>query len=148
MTALRIAIALALLLVAALGAGAALLPRLVTWDDYRAELTEQAEALTGQTVAIQGRIDLELLPRPTLTLARTTLDEPAAPAERALRVDRLDLRLKPLALLGGRFEVDELRLVRPVLQIGAGAGRGRRAGARRRRALRCRSPPTGRAGSA
>ena len=29
--------------------------------------------MTGQSVAIQGRIDLELLPRPTLTLARATL---------------------------------------------------------------------------
>ena len=65
MPVLRIAIALSLLLVVALVGGLALLPRLVAWDDYREELTEQAEALTGQSVAIQGRIDLELLPRPT-----------------------------------------------------------------------------------
>jgi hypothetical protein len=115
---LRIAIALSVLLVALLGGGLLLLPRLITWDDYRAELTEQVEALTGQLVAIQGRIDLELLPRPTLTMARTTLaSRTAAPAEHALTVDRLDLRLEPLPLLAGRFEVDEIRLVRPVLQL-------------------------------
>ena len=115
---LRIAIALSLLLVVALIGGLALLPRLIAWDDYREELTEQAAALTGQSVAIQGRIDLELLPRPTLTLARATLSSDA-PAQdgRALRVDRLDLQLKPLPLLAGRFEVDAIRLVRPVLQV-------------------------------
>ena len=115
---MRIAIVLSLLLVVALIGGLLLLPRLVAWDDYREELTERAEALTGQSVAIEGRIDLQLLPRPSLTLARATLSSRAdAPVEQALRVDRLDLRLKPLPLLGGRFEVDEIRLVRPVLQV-------------------------------
>ena len=115
---MRIAIALSLLLVVAIIGGLLLLPRLIAWDDYREELTEQAETLTGQSVTIQGRIDLELLPRPTLTLARATLSGGSGPpAHRALKVDRLDLRLKPLPLLGGRFEVDEIRLVRPVLQV-------------------------------
>ena len=115
---MRIAIALSLLLVALLVGGLLLLPRLLAWDDYREELTAQAAALTGQSVAIQGRIDLELLPRPTLTLGRATLSG-AAPAGAGgdLRVDRLDLRLKPLPLLAGRFEVDAIRLVRPVLQV-------------------------------
>ena len=107
-----------LLLVVAILGGLLLLPRLIAWDDYRAELTEQAEALTGQSVEIQGRIDLELLPRPSLTLAQATLSGGAGPpAERTLEVDRLDLRLKPLPLLAGRFEVDQIRLVRPVLQV-------------------------------
>ena len=34
-----------------------------------------------------------------------------------LEVDRLDLELNPLPLLGGRLDVEEVRLVRPVLQI-------------------------------
>jgi hypothetical protein len=115
---LRIAIALSLLLVVAILGGLLLLPRLIAWDDYRAELTEQAEALTGQSVEIRGRIDLELLPRPALTLTQATLSGGVGrPTERALEVDRLDLRLKLLPLLAGRFEVDQIRLVGPVLQV-------------------------------
>ena len=125
----RILVAIAVLLAGALIGGLALLPGLVSWDDYRDELTRQAETITGQTVAIAGRIDLELLPRPTLTLARATLSSlspgpagsnPAAGlAGRSLVVDRLDLRLKPLPLLHGEFVVDSVRLVRPVLRVEA-----------------------------
>jgi uncharacterized protein involved in outer membrane biogenesis len=125
----RILVAIAVLLAGALMGGLALLPRLVDWNDYREELTRQAEAITGQTVGIAGRIDLELLPRPTLTLARATLTSPpegasgpsqgSAPAGRSLVVDRLDLRLKPLPLLRGRLDVESARLVRPVLRIEA-----------------------------
>lgn len=115
---MRIVIVLLLLLPGALIGGVLLLPRLVTWDDYRHEVTERAEAITGRSVAVQGRIDLELLPRPTLTLARATLSGDAdAPDGHVLVVDRLDLRLKALPLLGGRFEVEEVRLVRPVVEI-------------------------------
>ncbi len=116
----RVLVVIAVLLAGALIGGLALLPRLVTWNDYRDELTEQAEAITGQTVAIAGRIDLELLPRPTLTLARATLSSPSdAATGRSLAVDRLDLRLKPLPLLRGRLEVESVRLVRPVLRVEA-----------------------------
>jgi uncharacterized protein involved in outer membrane biogenesis len=116
----RILVVIAVLLAGALIGGLALLPRLVTWNDYRDELTRQTEAITGQKVAIAGRIDLELLPRPTLTLARATLSSPTdLPAGRSLVVDRLDLRLKPLPLLRGRLEVDSVRLVRPVLRVEA-----------------------------
>jgi uncharacterized protein involved in outer membrane biogenesis len=115
---LRIVIVLSLLLAVTLIGGLLLLPRLVTWDDYRDEVTEQAEAITGRSVAVQGRIDLALLPRPTLTLGRATLSGDAdAPDGHALEVDRLDLRLKALPLLGGQFEVEEVRLVRPVVEL-------------------------------
>ncbi len=117
---MRILVVIAVFLAGALIGGLGLLPRLVTWNDYRDELTRQAEAITGQRVAIAGRIDLELLPRPTLTLARATLSSPSgAPTGRSLAVDRLDLRLKPLPLLRGQLEVDSVRLVRPVLRVDA-----------------------------
>ncbi len=119
-TGVRILVVVAVFVAGALVGGLVLLPRLVSWNDYRDQLTEQAAAITGQTVAMGGQIELELLPRPTLTLAEATLSSPsAAPAGRSLVVDRLDLRLKPLPLLRGRLEVDSVRLVRPVLRIEA-----------------------------
>ncbi len=117
---MRILIGISVLLVGVVVGVLIALPRLVTWDDYRDQVTEQAEAITGQTVTIGGRIDLKFLPEPTLTLAQATLSSPPnTPGGRSLAVDRLDLRLKPLPLLGGRMEIDAVRLVRPVLQVTA-----------------------------
>ena len=54
--------------------------------------------MTGRNVAIGGRIDLNLLPRPTLTLARTTLASPPERDDgRSLEVDRLDLAAQAAA---------------------------------------------------
>ncbi len=114
---MRIVVVVSLLLVALIAGGLLAVPRLVAWDDYRAELTERAEAITGQTVAVKGRIGLELLPQPTLTLAQTTLSSPPDRPGGVLEVDRLDLKLQPLPLLRGEFKVDEVRLVRPILQL-------------------------------
>ena len=106
------------ILIALVVGGLATVPRLLVWDDYRDELTAKAEAMTGRSVAIQGHIDLNLLPQPTLSLARTTLSSrPDAVDQTRLEVDRLDLELSPLPLLGGRLDVEEIRLVRPVLQV-------------------------------
>lgn len=105
-----------------LTAALALLPLMFAWDNYRDEVTAKAEAITGRTVVIDGRIDLNLLPRPTLSLARTTVSSGPDAADRMrLEIDRLDLALKPLPLLGGRLDVEEVRLVRPVLQGEAAA---------------------------
>ena len=115
---MRILIIIAAVLMALLAGGLVAASRLVVWDDYRDELTAQAEALTGRTVAIAGPIDLELLPPPTLTVARTTLaGRSDADDGVRLEVDRLDLELKPLPLLGGRLDVEGVRLVRPVWQV-------------------------------
>jgi hypothetical protein len=114
---LRIVIVVSLLLVALIAGGLLAAPRLIAWDDYRSELTARAAAITGQRVAVKGRIDLELLPEPILTLAQTTLSGPPDRPGDVLEVDRLDLKLRPLPLLRGEFAVDEVRLVRPTLQV-------------------------------
>ena len=116
--ALRSLIVIAVLLMALIAGLLVAVPRLLVWDDYRDELTARAEAMTGQSVAIQGQIDLDLLPQPTLSLGQTTLSSRPEAADRMrLEVDRLDLELNPLPLLGGRLDVEEVRLIRPVLQL-------------------------------
>ena len=120
---MRILIIIAVASIALIGAGLVAVSRLVVWDDYRDELTAQAEALTGRSVAIQGRIDLNLLPQPTLTLGQTTVASRSDADDGVrLKVDRLDLELKPLPLLRGRLDVEEVRLVRPVWQVEAAPG--------------------------
>ena len=115
---MRILIVIAVVLAALIAAGLVAVSHFVVWDDYRAELTAQAEAMTGRNVAIGGRIDLNLLPRPMLSLAQTTLASPPQSDDGVrLEVDRLDLELKPLPLLRGRLDVQGVRLVRPVWRV-------------------------------
>jgi hypothetical protein len=110
---LRIALFVLALVLALLVGGLLVVPHLGAWEDYRGGLSRQAEAFTGQKVAIRGPIELRLLPRPTLSLADAilgpTLDDPL------LKIERLDLQLEPLSLLRGELQVDEVRLVRPIV---------------------------------
>ena len=117
--ALRSLIVIAVLLMALI-AGLSWPCRGSWWDDYRDELTARAEAMTGQSVAIQGQIDLDLLPQPTLSLGQTTLSSRPEAADRMrLEVDRLDLELnRPCWAVvstsrrfgwSGRFSADRAR---------------------------------------
>jgi hypothetical protein len=112
---LRIAgFALALVVTLLVG-GLLVVPHLIAWEDYREGLSRRAEALTGQKVAIQGRIGLRLLPQPMLSLADTTLG--LAPGHPILEIERVDLRLEALPLLLGEAQIEQVRLVRPVLHL-------------------------------
>jgi hypothetical protein len=113
---LRLALALliAAIAAAALAAAVLLLPGLIDGDTVRARVAQQAEALVGQPVVIEGAVDLRLTPRPHLTVAR--LRVPGPEHDLAL-VDRLDLQLAVLPLLIGRLEVVEASLVRPSLHV-------------------------------
>lgn len=95
--------------------GLLVVPYLIAWDDYRDGLSRRAEALTGQEVAIQGRIGLRLLPRPMLSLADTILGP--VPGDPVLEIDRVDLQLEALPLLLGEVQIEQVRLVRPVLHL-------------------------------
>ena len=92
---MRILIVIAVLLIALVAGGLVAVSRLVVWDDYRDELTARAEAMTGQSVSIQGRIYLNLLPQPTLTLGQTTIASAADAARRRENLDVFSFGLAP-----------------------------------------------------
>jgi AsmA family/AsmA-like C-terminal region len=114
---LRIAGFVIALVVTLLVGGLLVVPHLIAWEDYREGLSRRAEALTGQKVAIQGGIGLRLLPRPMLSLADTTLGP--APGDPVLEIERVDLQLETLPLLLGEAQIQQVRLVRPVLHLRA-----------------------------
>lgn len=94
------------------------LSRLIERDDLRTRLIHEAEALTGRELAVEGAVELDILPRPTLTMAGASFATPPGASDGVqLSVDRVDFRVRPLSLLGGDLEVDEVRLVGPVLRV-------------------------------
>ncbi len=98
-------------LVVLLAAAILVAPSLVDWNAHRDEVgTRIAEAL-GRKVVIAGPLSMGLLPVPHLTAEQVSVGNIAggAAAEMA-RIDRVELRLRPVSLLGLQFEVSSLVL--------------------------------------
>jgi hypothetical protein len=101
--------AILLALVAVLGIGLWVGPRLVDWEPYRARLAGLAGFQLGRPVTLDGPITLVLLPQPRVEAAAVTIgpdQDGLTITARAMRL-RLDLG----ALLAGRLEPREIALV-------------------------------------
>lgn len=103
----------ALLLVAVL-----IIPGLLNWNEYKAEISAQVEQATGRKVIIEGDLDLAILPAPRLSAARVSLANIRGGSNQpmvSLRSLAVELRLLPL--LGGNIEVDSITLIEPVILL-------------------------------
>ena len=105
-------------LVALIVVAAALLPYLVDLNDYREQITQRLEALTGQELEIAGGLRLKVLPTPRLSVEKLRFGDPAAvdPAD-LTTVQSLDLRLAFRPLLVGDIRIRSLVLVQPSVTV-------------------------------
>ncbi len=102
----------------------ALLPAFIDVNRYyRSRAIAEVEARLGREITLD-RLSLSFLPSPTLGLEALVIGERGAPAEgpippgeRFVTLDRLDLKLRFLPLLRGRFEVSRLVLDRPQIMV-------------------------------
>jgi len=101
--------ALLLVLLALLGIGVWVGPRLVNWEPWRPRLAELASFRLGRPVMLDGPITLTLLPQPRIEAEAVSIgpaEDDVTVTARAMRL-RLDLG----ALLAGRLEPREIALV-------------------------------------
>ncbi len=96
-------------------------PLLVDLNDRKPQITALIEEATGHRVILGGDIRFRLLPAPSVSVrdVRVTGADPAAPDLAA--VQALDVRLGLLPLLGGKVEIADVRLVKPVLRLAEAA---------------------------
>ena len=106
---LRFAFAGIAVLLAATIATAWLVPPLLDWNRYRADIAALVSANLGRPVTIEGPISLELLPEPILTAGRVSLERGGAD-DLGLSVAELRVRLALGPLLSGRVDARELVL--------------------------------------
>ena len=107
MTALRhIFLGLMALLFLLLGS-AWLVPSVLDWNRYRADVSGLASAALGQAVRIEGRITLRVLPQPLLVADGVKVD---ASGGATVTAEQLLLRVALMPLLAGRVEPRELVL--------------------------------------
>ena len=110
-TLLGVSIAIILALVAALVG-----PYFVDWSAYRALFETQAGRLIGAPVRVEGRIDVRLLPTPSLVLRQVEAGAQNEPARLRARELSVELALGPV--LRGKWQVAEARLAGLELQLG------------------------------
>jgi uncharacterized protein involved in outer membrane biogenesis len=109
-TLLGIGIAIILALVAALTA-----PYFIDWDAYRAVVEREVSRVAGVPVRVTGRIDVRLLPVPSITLRGV---ESGAVGESPLKAREVAIELALGALVRGSWRVTEMRVVGPEVTLG------------------------------
>jgi large subunit ribosomal protein L24 len=116
-TLLGLAIAIILALVAAIVA-----PLVIDWNHYRDPIEAEASRLAGMTVRINGSIDARLVPMPMITLRDVETGAAGAPGaaggQPLLRAGEIKLELALGALLRGKIEATDARLIEPELHLG------------------------------
>jgi uncharacterized protein involved in outer membrane biogenesis len=94
------------------------IPSLIDWNTYKAEIAERIGAATGRAVTLEGNIDLALLPRPTLSVSGARLANlPDASEPDMVRLRKLDVRVALMPLLRGRIQVQSVALIEPVIAL-------------------------------
>ncbi|MBT4426588.1 MAG: AsmA family protein, partial [Rhodospirillaceae bacterium] len=93
-------------------------PGFMDWNSYKPEISERIEALTGRHLAIDGDIEISILPTPKLRITDVRLSnlEGAQAADMA-RLQALDLKLALGPLLSGDVQVASLKLIDPLIEL-------------------------------
>ncbi|MCX7354420.1 MAG: AsmA family protein [Alphaproteobacteria bacterium] len=93
-------------------------PSFVDWSRYKGEIERKTKELTGRDLVIGGPISVSILPKPTLVAEDIRLDNiPGAAVADMVTLKSLRLRLALFPLLAGRIRVDNITLVRPVVEL-------------------------------
>nr|WP_211105210.1 AsmA family protein [Azospirillum brasilense] len=131
----------ALILLGLLVAAVLIVPSVIDWNAYKAQIADKVSAATGRKVELRGDIGLSLLPAPALTVRDARLaNAPGGSEEDMARLKELDVRVALGPLLGGHIQVQSIRLIDPTFLFEtlpdgrfnwdlSGAGTGRTAGA-------------------
>lgn len=109
-TLLTLAIAVILALLAALFG-----PYFVDWNAQRGNFEQQASTLTGLPVRVAGKMDVRLLPSPSLVLSDIEIGKPGD--AQALRAKALGMEFALPSLFSGKLRAVELKVVGPELKL-------------------------------
>ena len=93
-------------------------PNFVDWSRYKGEIELKTQEITGRDLVIGGSISVSILPQPTLVAEdiRFANIKGAAVAD-MVTLKSLRVRLALLPLLTGKIRVDNITLVRPVVEL-------------------------------
>ena len=95
-----------------------LVPSFLDWEEFKPEITERLEAITGRTLTIDGPLKVSILPTPTIEATDLRLaNVPGAASPDMARIKSLDLRLALGPLFSGEIAVTGLAIDEPVIEL-------------------------------
>ncbi|MDP9137802.1 MAG: AsmA family protein, partial [Pseudomonadota bacterium] len=93
-------------------------PFLVDWNRYRATVEETGRQLTGRDVSVTGDISARLFPWPHIRLEGVRVaNVPGTLISDVVRAEVVEARMLLGSLMGGRVEVSNIRIVKPVFSF-------------------------------
>lgn len=91
---------------------------LISWNFLKPRIAAQVEATTGRELSIDGDVEIDLLPRPRITLHEVSLANPDwAETPDFVELDRLRLAPDLLALATGRLALARIDVDAPVVRL-------------------------------
>ncbi len=115
---MRRALIVLVALVVVVVVAALVVPSFIDWNAYKSDLTERIEAETGRRLAIDGDLDVRLLPTPQLSARDVRLSNiSGAVAADMMSLAAVDIRVAFLPLLQGDIRVERIGLVEPVVAL-------------------------------
>ncbi|WP_420349213.1 AsmA family protein [Pelagibius sp.] len=95
-----------------------IVPMVVPLESYKAEIQAQAKQATGRDLRIDGPISLSLFPAIAISVEDVGFSNaPGASTPEMATIERLDVALQILPLIGGEVAVDRFILERPVINL-------------------------------
>jgi len=93
-------------------------PFFLSADSYKGEILSRVRDATGRDMTIGGKLSLSLFPSVRIEAGDVVLaNAPGAAAPAMARLKKLDVAVKLIPLLSGRFEVERLSLVEPQIDL-------------------------------
>ena len=97
---------------------AVIVPFFIPLDTYKAKVVALVKDETGRDMHINGKVSFSLLPSLALEANDVTLaNPPGAAAPDMLKLKTLAVKLRLLPLLHGEIDVDQFKLVQPVIDL-------------------------------
>lgn len=105
-------------LVVVLIAAVLIVPSLVDWNDYKAEIATEIQDATGRDVVLNGDLSFGILPQPHLSVADARLANPkGASTPYMVTLKEMRVAVKLLPLLQGSLQIDKVELIEPVIAL-------------------------------
>ncbi|MEM7441836.1 MAG: AsmA family protein [Pseudomonadota bacterium] len=92
------------------------LPSFIDWNTRRDWVERQLSSLLDRQVQIAGELEFALLPTPTLSAEQVSLSDGVGGT--LAEIDAVDLRMALLPLVSGQFDLEQVILIDPVIELG------------------------------
>jgi uncharacterized protein involved in outer membrane biogenesis len=95
-----------------------IIPSLIDWNGYKAQISQAARDATGRELNLAGDLSMSLIPSPSLSVTDVSLGNvPGAQDDDMVSIGEVRVAVALMPLLTGTVQVTEVSLINPVIAI-------------------------------